>query len=89
MNAATITIPGIDLLLTELREIKALLAKREPEPQAKPGKSWSIADAAEHLGISESAIRMAVKDGRIRAARFGRRITIGTAEQKRLEEQGL
>ncbi|MBZ5500533.1 MAG: helix-turn-helix domain-containing protein [Acidobacteriia bacterium] len=48
-----------------------------------------IQDAAKALGISPWTVRKYVWDGRIRATRIGRRVTISVKELQRIAEEGI
>lgn len=55
----------------------------------QPGSSWSIADAALRLGLCRATVGRACRDGRIKATRFGRRVTIADAELQRIVAEGF
>lgn len=89
MNA-TLAIPGLELVLAELREIKTLLAKQRPEPVSRDdGRPWTVAETAEHLRVCESTLRKAIKAGRVHVAKTGRKLNISVDEVRRLESEGL
>ncbi len=49
---------------------------------------YTVAEAARTLGMCEATVRTMVKDGRIRAIRFGRLWRISQAEMERLVAHG-
>ncbi len=60
-----------------LENIEGLLIeiKRQPKKENQD-KLYSVAEAADILGIAEITLRLWIKDGKIKAERFGRRIRI-------------
>ena len=49
-------------------------------------KAYSVAEAAEELGVSQWLVREAIRRGEIRCARIGKRIIIPAAEIDRFLE---
>lgn len=89
MNA-TLAIPGLELVLAELRAIRELLAKQRPEPVSRDdGRPWTVAETAEHLRICESSLRKAIKAGKVHVAKTGRKLNVPADEVKRLEREGI
>jgi excisionase family DNA binding protein len=79
-------------IVAELRLIRASIDAMKANgatTQPAAGSPWSIADAAKHLGISDRNLSRLVKAGKVKAARFGRRLLIPAAEIERLAVEGL
>ncbi len=55
----------------------------------QPGSPWSIAEAAEHLGLCRATVERACRAGRIRATKFGRRVVIAGTELERIVREGF
>ena len=79
-------------IVAELRLIRESIDSMRANGGAAPpaaGKPWSIADAADHLGVSDRHLSRLVKDGKVKAARFGRRLLISSDEVARLSRDGV
>ena len=84
----TETAPILETVLAELRQLRMLVETRLSAP-AVGAKPLSIRTAAEYLGVSESFLRKATTDGRIRATRQGRRVLISPEELARIRAEGI
>lgn len=60
-----------------------------PAAARRPGSPWSIAEAAEHLGLCRATVERAARANRIKATRFGRRVVISDDELRRVVAEGF
>lgn len=78
-------------IVAELRlireSIEALKADRTAQPQVDAPRS--VKDAAKYLGVSDRHLSRLVKEGKVKAARFGRRLLIPADEVARLAREGV
>ena len=84
----TCTEPTLAIVLDELRQLRQIVETRLTE-QKPTGRPLSIADAAKALGVSQSFLRKATADGRIRPTRQGRRVLISPEELARVKSKGI
>jgi excisionase family DNA binding protein len=62
-----------------------------PTGHRAPGRPWSLADAAEFLGVSQRTLTRLAEDGRLRLVRIGvgrGRVLVPDAEVQRLAQRG-
>jgi excisionase family DNA binding protein len=52
------------------------------------GAPWSVADAAQFLGISDRHLWRLIFQEKVKAIKFGRRVLIADAELRRLAMEG-
>lgn len=57
--------------------------------EAKPKFTYSIAETAEALGLSQPYVRRLAAEGRIAVVRFGKRVMVRRAEVERLASEGV
>lgn len=68
-------------ILDELREVKVLLNEvKEKLPEENPIKRYSPQEIADETGISVQTVWAALKDGRIKGKKFGKRYLITPEE---------
>jgi len=63
----------------------------ELTPTRPPGQPWSLAEAAEFLGVSPRTLTRLAEGGRLRLARIGLgrgRVLVPDAELRRLADRG-
>jgi len=66
-----------EVIEKKLNNIESLLIDIKHKPQEKlQEKLYTVAEASEILGIAEVTCRLWIKEGRLKAERFGRRIRI-------------
>ncbi len=51
--------------------------------------TWSLAETAEALGLSEAYVRRLVAEGKIASVRFGKRVMVRKIEVERIAMQGV
>lgn len=55
----------------------------------KERKAWTVAEASESVGVSQSALYRSIRQGSIRAVRIGGRVVIPSDELERLLAGGV
>jgi len=59
------------------------------QSEPKPKLTYSIAETAETLGLSQPYVRRLAGEGKIATVRFGKRVMVRRAEVERLAEEGV
>ena len=62
---------------------------QESQATHETGRPWPMLELAKFLSISKKSLERAIKTGKVKAIRIGRRVLIADDEARRIAESGL
>ncbi len=60
-----------------------------PPTLREVGRPWELLELAQHLHVSKKTLERAIKAGKLKSIRIGRRVLVPDSEARRLAESGL